>query len=96
MKITARNILSQIGIMPKIIWKGFESIITLKHITSFVPRTISKGENVITNPYDTANILNNYFSSVSDTLSIIINTFQITLITSAIILYSFSLLTVRK
>ena len=33
-----------------------------------MPRTISKGENVITNPYDTANILNNYFSSVSDTV----------------------------
>ena len=50
------------------IWKGFKSIITLKHITSFVPRTISQGENVITNPYDIANILNNYFSSVSDTV----------------------------
>ena len=33
-----------------------------------MPRTISKAENVITNPYDTANILNNYFSSVSDTV----------------------------
>ena len=33
-----------------------------------MPRTISQGENVITNPYDIANIPNNYFSSVSDTV----------------------------
>ena len=51
----------------KIIWKGIKSIITLKDITSSVPRTISQGENLITNPYDIANIFNNYFSSVADT-----------------------------
>ena len=49
----------------KIIWKGIKSIITLKYITSSVPRTISQGENLITNPYDIANIFN--FSSVADT-----------------------------
>ena len=32
-----------------------------------MPRTISQGENLITNPYDIAYIFNNYFSSVSDT-----------------------------
>ena len=32
-----------------------------------MPRTISQGENLITNPYDVANIFNNYFSSVADT-----------------------------
>ena len=32
-----------------------------------MPRKISQGENVITNPYDIANIFNNYFSSVADT-----------------------------
>ena len=32
-----------------------------------MPRTISQGENLITNPYDIANIFNNYFSSVADT-----------------------------
>ena len=36
----------------KIIWKGIKSIITLKKITSSAPRTISQGENLITNPYD--------------------------------------------
>ena len=42
-------------------------IITLKDITSSVSRTISQGEILITNPYDIANIFNNYFSSVADT-----------------------------
>ena len=51
----------------KIIWKGIKSIITLKDITSSMPRTTSQGENLITNPYDIANIFNNYFSSVADT-----------------------------
>ena len=51
----------------KIIWKGIKSIITLKEITYSVPRTISQGENLITNPYDIANIFNNYLPSVSDT-----------------------------
>ena len=35
--------------------------------SSFLPRTISQAENVITNPCDIANIFNNYFSSVADT-----------------------------
>ena len=32
-----------------------------------MPQTILQAENLITNPYDTANIFNNYFSSVADT-----------------------------
>ena len=51
----------------KIIWKGIKSIITSKNITSSVPRIISQGENLITNPYDIANIFSNYLSSVADT-----------------------------
>ena len=51
----------------KIIWKGIKSIITSKDITSSAPRTVSHGENLITNPYDIAKIFNNYFSSVTDT-----------------------------
>ena len=50
----------------KIIWKGIKSNIALKSITSSVPRTIIQGENLITNPYDIANIFNNYFPSVAD------------------------------
>ena len=49
------------------IWIGIKSITTLKNITSCVHRTISQGENLINNPYDVANIFNNYFPSVADT-----------------------------
>ena len=84
----------------KIIWKGIKSVITLKDITSSVPRTISQGENLITNPNDIANIFNNYFLPLlrllRRTVSILISTFRIFSITSAIILYSFSLVTVMK
>ena len=38
----------------------------MKDITSSVPKTISQGENLITNPYDITNIFNNYFSSADD------------------------------
>ena len=31
-----------------------------------MPRTISQGENLINNPYDIANIFNNYVSSIAD------------------------------
>ena len=59
-----------------ITWKGIKSIIkkhhkkTLKNITSSVPRTIWQGEHLITNPYDIANIFDNYFSSVADTAKV--------------------------
>ena len=43
----------------KIIWKGIISIITLKTITSLVFRTAWNGENLVTNPYDIANIFSN-------------------------------------
>ena len=48
-------------------WKCIESILTLKDITSFVHRTISQGENLITNPYDITNSFSNYFSCVAGT-----------------------------
>ena len=48
-------------------WKGIKSIITMKNVISTVPRTLSHGENSITNPFEIANVFNNYFSSVADT-----------------------------
>ena len=84
----------------KIIWRDIKSIITLKNLTSSVARIISQGESLIINPYDIANIFNNYFSSVADIAKENIKYshkhFSDILITSAKILYSFSLLTVRK
>ena len=31
-----------------------------------MPRAVSQGESLIINPYDIANLFNNYFSSVAD------------------------------
>ena len=39
----------------------------MKNVISTVPRTLSHGDNTITNPYEIANIFNNYFASVADT-----------------------------
>ena len=48
-------------------WKGIKSITTMENIISTVLRTLSHGENTITNPCEIANIFNNYFASVADT-----------------------------
>ena len=40
--------------------KGRGPSFILFNFKSFVPTTISQGENLITNPYDLANIFNNY------------------------------------
>ena len=39
----------------------------MKNVISTVPRTLSHGENTITNPCEIANVFNNYFASVADT-----------------------------
>ena len=39
----------------------------MKNVISTIPRTLSHGENIITNPCETANVFNNYFASVADT-----------------------------
>ena len=49
-------------------WKGIKSLISLKTVTSQVPAVlyIDNGDT-ITNPYDIANIFNNYFASIVET-----------------------------
>ena len=47
--------------------KGIKSLITTKNITSSILKTLSHDENIITNPHDIANIVNNYFTSVVET-----------------------------
>ena len=54
-------------------WKGIKSIITMKNDISTVPRTLSHGENTITNPCEIANVFNNYFASVADTAKLNMN-----------------------
>ena len=39
----------------------------MKNVISTVPRTLSHGENTITNPCEIANVFNNYFASVAET-----------------------------
>ena len=48
-------------------WKGMKSIKTMKNVISTVPRTLSHGENTVTNLCEIANIFNKYFASVADT-----------------------------
>ena len=49
-------------------WKGIKSLISLKTVTSHVPAVLSPDNgDTIRNPYDIANIFNNYFASITET-----------------------------
>ena len=61
-----KNILSLIGTIQKT-WKGIKYILTMKNVTSTVPRTLSHGENTTSSPCEIANVFNNYFASVAET-----------------------------
>ena len=45
----------------------------MKNVISTVPRTLSHGENTITNPCEIAQVFNNYFASVADTAKLNMN-----------------------
>ena len=49
-------------------WKGIKCLISLKTVASSVSTVLSldNGDNV-TNPYDIANSVNNYFDSITET-----------------------------
>ena len=49
-------------------WKEIKSLISLKTVASNIP-TVPSFDNgdTVTNPYDTANTLNNYFFSIAET-----------------------------
>ena len=50
-------------------WKGIICLICLKTVTSSVPTVISlDSSDTITNPYNIANIFNNYFGSITETI----------------------------
>ena len=49
----------------KKIWKGIKRIISLKDSTSAVPSTIIENNISLTNPEDTADAFNNYFSNMA-------------------------------
>ena len=49
-------------------WKGIKSFISLKTVASSVPTVLFLDNgDTITNPYDIANIFNNYFASIVET-----------------------------
>ena len=49
-------------------WKGIKSLISLKTVAFNVPTVFSLDDgDTITNPYDIANIFNNYFASIAET-----------------------------
>ena len=49
-------------------WKRIKSLISLKTVASSTPTVLSLGNgDTITNPYDIANIFNNYFASIAET-----------------------------
>ena len=49
-------------------WKGIKSLISLKTVASSVPTVLSLDNgDIITNPYDIANTINNYFACIAET-----------------------------
>ena len=49
-------------------WKGIKSLISLKTVVSNVPTVLSlDNDDTITNPYDIANTINNYFVTIAET-----------------------------
>ena len=49
-------------------WKGIKSLISLNTVGSNVPTALSLDNgDTITNPYDIANTINNYFASIAET-----------------------------
>ena len=49
-------------------WKGIKSLISLKTVAFSIPTVLSLDNgDTITNPYDIANIFNNYFASIAET-----------------------------
>ena len=47
-------------------WKGIKSLITLKDISTSVPRTLKHNNKTVTNPVEIANIFNKHFVSVAE------------------------------
>ena len=46
-------------------WKGIKSILNIKIISTEFPKTLTVDGTTISNPMETSNIFNNYFSSIA-------------------------------
>ena len=47
-------------------WKGIKSIITLKNISSDIPKSLSFSGSNITNQVEIPNVFNNYFVAIAE------------------------------
>ena len=54
-------------------WKGIKSLITLKDISTSVPRTLKHNNKTVTNPVEIANIFNKHFVSVAEKTRVNVN-----------------------
>ena len=54
-------------------WKGIKSIITIKEISTDIPKSLSVDGATISNPMTISNIFNNYFSSIAGKTKLIIS-----------------------
>ena len=46
-------------------WKGIKSILNIKNTSADIPKTLTVEGITISNPMETSNIFNNYFSSIA-------------------------------
>ena len=92
------NILNNIWNNIKNTWNGIKYLNSLKTVASHVPTLLSlDNSDNITNPYDIANIFNNYFVSIAETVKKGIKylhnqIFQMKLVVQ----YFYNLLTIKK
>ena len=47
-------------------WKGIKSIITIKNLSSDIPKSLSYNGLTITNKVEISNIFNNYFATITE------------------------------
>ena len=47
-------------------WKGIKSIITIKNLSSDIPKSLSYNGSTITNKVEISNIFNNYFATITE------------------------------
>ena len=47
-------------------WKGIKSIITIKNLSSDIPKSLSSNRSTITNQVEISNVFNNYFATIAE------------------------------
>ena len=47
-------------------WEGIKSIITIKDLSSDIPKSLSSNGSTITNKVDISNIFSNYFATIAE------------------------------